>query len=469
MIEFDITDYSSKWYYQDFDVHLEVVRDVLKTLHKRNPENGQLDYCFEDLFEYYQEAIREKRINPTSIKVFESEHLAEEWLENLTEDDYELDFILGDSHRTKEIIQVERFEKQDSSFHFFNSKEDAEEWIKLDSLTNFVDENDVTETFTYEKQSAIGDFHSVERFLIGKRDSCVIFDKKEDFESYFNRYSKEPSLPRNHIKITYTPPKEGIEYFFYEVYSYESLVVDVNMFNDQYARQFFIIHYIAQEFTSTNDYLNYHLKTTFESDALSFRTFLKDALLEYDNAIMIPEKYLNKLNDYIDNNLGNGKPFVSESEILVVKNEDFILDKSKLYNIEDGDEDLEETQITSFFTFFNNEISKNGKPFLSKTDVMILQQIGLRLPTDGIPQKQFKLNITPTEKGKIYKLFHVLWVANGEKNGKQEKYAEFIKTYFLNFSPKPAHLDSITRGMEKGNPAFVEKIRVKYLKLPPSI
>ena len=242
--------------------------------------------------------------------------------------------------------------------------------------------------------------------------------------------------------------------------------MNINESNDSDVRQFFIIHYICQDYIKTIDYLNYHLKTTFKSNMVYFRTFLLSALSEYENEIPIPKNYLDNLNDYIDDNLGNGKSVVSESEISVLESDRFKIDKSKLYNIEDGDEDLEETQITSFFTFLNNEISKNGKPFLAKTDVMILQQIGLRLPTDGIPQKQFKLNMTKTEKGKIYKLFHVLWVANGEKKGKQEKYAEFIKTYFLNFSPKP-ELASIQHGMVEGNPGFVEKIRVKYLLLPP--
>lgn len=458
MIEFDITDYSSKWYYQDFDVHLEVVRDILKTLHKRNPENGQLDYCFEDLFEYYQEAIREKRINPTSIKIFESEHLAEEWLENLTEDDYELDFILGDSHRTKEVIQVERFEKQDSSFHFFNSKEDAEEWIKRDSLINLVDENEATVVFTYEKQSVIGDFHSIERFVIGKRDSCVIFDKKEDFESYFNRYSKEPSLPRNHIKITYTPPKEGIEYFFYEVYSYESLVVDVNMFNDQYARQFFIIHYIAQEFTSTNDYLNYHLKTTFESDTLSFRTFLKDALLEYDSAIMIPEKYLNKLNDYIDNNLMIGNTIVNESEIQKIQESDLDIDKSNLYDIENGLGNLTKPQIDKFLDFLCIEISDTEQPYLSKDDVINLKLIGLQLPKNGIPVKKFTLNMTDNSKWVIYAYFFVLWKKHtfNQKSGSKKKYALFLDTYFTNFSNTDAS------SLRKSLGDFAIRIEQKY-------
>ena len=106
MIELDVTDYSDNWHYQEFDLYLALVRDCLITLHYQTPDDDNLDYWFMELLEHYQLAIHEKRIEPISIKIFESEHLANEWFETDEVGDYELNFLRGESHSAKEIFQV---------------------------------------------------------------------------------------------------------------------------------------------------------------------------------------------------------------------------------------------------------------------------------------------------------------------------------------------------------------------------
>ena len=474
--------------YSEFELNLKDLRRSILKFCKDNEDDEKMKNCKNIILEFMDNHCGSFR-NPTLVKIFNSK----EEFDKMNRSTFYY-FVTGCAILSYQVMIVRVYEKSSWTIQGFVSNEDAEAWIKENELKgqreheaflksdkfspNIFGEIPQRVPFKYDLKKYSKDWWVVECFQIGDVQKKLYFTEKEEFDREFFLWMRGESFNKFHYSIDVIGSNKTNDMkYLLELYSTESDFV-INIFEEELELYeelslLLLLHYNSFPINFTNDFLEYHLINTFKSDRRKFKSYLKDALLIWEDEMTFYPKHLTKLHDYIKDNLKDENspiiaPEVNDSEDYDDDDEDksdFIIDENDLYDFERGNSKLKKHQIRRSFTYLSNTLNGQKKPFLSEDDVKILQKIGLRLPISGNPQKVFTLNMNNKEKGIIYGFFYVLWQNNGDvtKRGIQKQYAEYIKTYFSNFAT--TQLESIKRRMDNSNAIAVRTIEEEYLKL----
>jgi hypothetical protein len=129
---------------------------------------------------------------------------------------------------------------------------------------------------------------------------------------------------------------------------------------------FFLLHYKFQEFTRTNEWLEYHLKNTFENNVTEYKTYLEDALIGFTDRITFDERHFIKLKKYIESLA------LKEVSISPKSNENRQYLSQNLPNIDNIESDLDwlganETEFVQFaYALFYANVLKNKSNQITK-------------------------------------------------------------------------------------------------------
>jgi hypothetical protein len=294
----------------------------------------------------------------------------------------------------------------------------------------------------------------VEYFSIGKRKRKLYSTNRVTFDEWFFKSTQSADFNDFYYSIGQIIPKaEHKCLYVLKLYSsdatWEIDILDFQQFCHE-TPLFFLLYFNFTHFIDTNGFLDYHLIDTFKSDKHKFKTYLKDALLAWQEEMTFEEKHLAKLQDYMNDNLSTdfntlpvvvNIPLSIENEMITTKWEK--IKKILFEDIEEGMGQLNDEQISNLINLFYKLKNKKKQLFLSSNDTIILQKIGLKLPVNegDFLEHRFTLNIDETEKNFFYQLLYAFWLKNREsdRSGSKVRYARYLRTYFTNFpdSDKP--------------------------------
>ena len=402
MIEIDLTNYHTQWHHSHYELYLGALLHKLGFHCEIYPEDQKMAYCRDEILIFYEELLSDDggggMMNPVEIKVFDSEESAIEWAETASE----IVLPYGLFER-EELIFVREYKKMFPNTFVFESKKEAEEWIiekelKVESITSDLEdklslqdfEEETEDILTkYELKKSEGNLYWVERYDIIGTGKGYVFYSKDGLENWLLH---NPKIYDKYLSITYKPRKESGVYHYYKVYSYEPLLINPRDTIGSIIPLFFLLHYSFQDFTRTNDWLEYHLKKTFENNVTEYKTYVEDALIGFADRMTFDVRHLTKLKKYIEN--------LAHKEVSTLpqnnENRPFLIQNSP--NIDEIQSDLywqgaNETEFVQFaYALFYANVLRNKSEQITKFIPLLAKALNFSLGKnwDGNHSKSIK-------------------------------------------------------------------------------